>query len=174
MASIFDNVQLENCFVLEGEQADDYRAKKAKEKKDDDKKDYWKYHSPEKSSDGKSTSYGIRYQNEDNFKNRGINKSHDKYTVNQDPKYGTKVKVGDNATRYDKRDDVNNKEYKSALKDKKNERKYADKVTKDVDKKYGHDSVEAQSAKDAARRHYRKTMKEALDMLASIEYPYNG
>lgn len=171
MTSIFDNVQLENCFVLEGEQADAY--KKSKEKKDD-KKDYWRYHGAEKDSDGKGASYGNRYQNEDNFKNRGMNKSHDKFTVNHDPKYGTKVNVSDTATRYDKRDDVSNKEYKSALKDKKNERKYADKVTKDVDKKYGHDSVEAQSAKDAARRHYRKTMKEALDMLASIEYPYNG
>lgn len=173
MASIFDNVQLENCFVLEGEQADAYKAKKEKEKKDD-KKDYWKYHGAEKDSDGKGTAYGIRYQNEDNFKNRGKNNAHDKYVVNQDPKYGHEIKVSDTSSRYDKRDDVNNKEYKSALKDKKNERKYADKVTKDVDKKYGHDSIEAQSAKDAARRHYRKTMKEALDMLASIDYPYNG
>jgi len=46
-----------------------------------------------------------------------------------------------------------------------NARDYAVKVTKSVDKKYGHDSIESQSAKDAARRHYRRTHKEAVEML---------
>lgn len=147
---IFDNVYLEDCFVLEGEYTGGKYGKQG-------------------------NMHGIRHQ---------VGKG-DGFTAKQEvlknPKYGEKKVLSktDNSETYrmipkKDMDKDTKREYKSEVKDKKNEYKYAAKATKNIDKKYGRDSEEAQSAKDAARRHYRKTMKEALDMLAAIDYDYNG
>lgn len=71
-----------------------------------------------------------------------------------------------------KNDDIKGakkKEFNDKVNKVANAREYADKVTKGLDKKYGHDSIQSQSAKDAARRHYRKTHKEAAELVELAE-----
>lgn len=144
----------------------------------EDKRDY---HGPEQDPDDhRGNYYGRRYQDapKSRFRDGGALKSHDKFAVNHNPRFADKKNSYDSdgnvkSTRYIKKDDMSKDEekaYKSALKKTADARHYADKVTKDLDKKYGHDSYEAQTAKDAARRHYRNTHRESAELYeGSIE-----
>ncbi len=156
MASIFDNVQLENCFVLEGEQADAYKAKKAKEKSD------------RESAERKQ--FSTRYD-KDNYGNKYTSKNPNYQKDKKDALNGD-----DNA--WDKAD-------RERDKDSRRMSDAAYKVNKDYygsgkDEKPKRPMNREQNARaiDAANRHMRrhseKKVSEALDMLASIDYPYNG
>nr|DAE08567.1 MAG TPA: hypothetical protein [Myoviridae sp. ctwwN25] len=150
MASIFDNVQLENCFVLEGEQADAYKAKKATEKSD------------KESAERKQ--FSTRYD-KDNYGN--------KYT-SKNPNYQKDKKAALNGD-----DDAWDKADREKSKDSRRMSDAANKANKDYysgKRPMNHD--QNVRAIDAANRHMRrhpeKKVSEALDMLASIDYPYNG
>ena len=155
MASIFDNVQLENCFVLEGEQADAYKAKKAKEKSD------------RESAERKQSS--TRYDGKDNYGN--------KYTK-QNPNYQKDKKAALNGD-----DDAWDRVDREKSKDSRRMTNAANKANKDYytdndKKRRPMNSDQNARAIDATNRHMRrhpeKKVSEALDMLASIDYPYNG
>ena len=133
------------------------------------------YHGPVKDSHG--TSYGNRYQQapKSKFRDGPSVKSHDKFAAGHNPRFANTVtgtdSDGNTTRRYVKKDNMTKdekKDYKSTLKKTRDARRYADKVTKDIDKKYGHDSYEAQTAKDAARRHYRKT-HESVELYDGLE-----
>lgn len=153
MASIFDNVKLENCFVLEGEQADAYKAKKAKEKSD------------RESAERKQSS--TRYDGKDNYGN--------KYTK-QNPNYQKDKKAALNGD-----DDAWDRIDREKSADSRRMSDAAYKANKDYYKEKGRRPMNSDQnvrAIDATNRHMRrhpeKKVSEALDMLASIDYPYNG
>lgn len=135
MASIFDNVQLENCFVLEGEQADAYKAKKNKAMNragnDDLRRGVRKMHA------------ALNTHGEEGIE-RAANKLSEK-----SPGFGKKAAELDDDSKSHEGID------------------YAKKAASTL--------VRAYDAADRHdRRHPDRKVMEALNMLASIEYPYNG
>ena len=100
-------------------------------------------------------------------------------TADEDTAYKNYQKAGSDSHilsyTYKKNDDVKGdkkKEFNDKVNKVTDARQYADKVTKGLDKKYGYDSIQSQSAKDAARRHYRKTHKEAVELAESLLESY--
>lgn len=149
MASIFDNVQLENCFILEGEQADAYKAKKEADK------------AAEKSTEDERNKR--RYSNDDTGKKNKMNPKQKEDRA--------KMTTDDNAAK--RYMDRISKAGDSARKDKAYE-KASREYYNHPDNGRGNIRASADAINRHMRRHPEKKVSEALDMLASIEYPYNG
>lgn len=160
-------------FLLEGQQKDDYlkRKKFRDEHEKYSSKGFKEKGSPtkydiERKDDGKIQSRRSRAQTEpEGFLYKATNTHHnDKSHALQNPRFGHKRYINDekDSWTYEKNDNMSKedkKDFKASKKKIGDARKYAEKVTKDIDNKFGRDSYEAQSAKDAARRHYRNTHK---------------
>ena len=132
--SIFDSVQLENCFVLEGEQADAYKAKKIK---------------------------AMNRTGDDDIR-KGMHKMN--AAVNKHGEEGMEKaskRLSEKSPGFKKRvDDLEDKNKTYEGKD------YAKKASTLA---HAYDAADRHD-----RRHPDRKIMEALDMLASIDYPYNG
>ena len=131
---IFDNVYLEDCFVLEGEQADAYKAKKIK----------------------------AMNRNDNDYIRKGMHRM--SAAIN---KHGEEGMVKATKKLYEKSPGFN---------------KQADDLTdsikshkpRDLNKKSSNLAHAYDAADRHDRRHPNRKVMEALDMLAAIDYDYNG